>query len=107
MNKTLAAFVVLALAAPFAASATDLPQASGTPAPAAQERLATGKTAPAPTKAQAPVAAQLPVAAHPQATALPQAGAQAGATNEQARPGAMPAPTPATGKLVDKAPAVK
>ena len=43
MNKTLAAFVALVLAVPFAASATELPQASGTQPAPAQERLDTGK----------------------------------------------------------------
>ena len=112
MNKTLAAFVALVLAVPFAASATDLPQASGTQTAPVQERLDTGKAATLPTldqKAPAMVKASETKApasvAAPAGTAAtaPAAQPQIAAQPEKARPGNGQV----EGKQDDKVPVVK
>ena len=125
MNKTLAAFVALVLAVPFAASATELPRTSGTQPAPAQERLDTGKAGgaqtgtaqsgksailpsadqktPAMVKAtepKAPASVAAPTAALPTA---PAAQTQTAAQPEKARPGLGQV----EGKQNDKVPVVK
>lgn len=112
MNKTLAAFVALVLAVPFAASAADLPQAAGTQAAPAQERLDTGKAATLPTAEQ-----KAPAAVKATETKAP-AGVAAPAATTVAAPAAQPqtAAQPqqnrtgngqVEGKTADKVPVVK
>ncbi|MEI6558522.1 MAG: hypothetical protein WCO00_08945 [Rhodospirillaceae bacterium] len=94
MNKTFAALALLALAAPFAASAADLPQGAGSRTAPAQERQETGKasTLPAPAAAALPAPEQrLPAAAvkttDPKAPApAPAAAAVTGLTGPASQP---------------------
>ena len=90
MNKTLAAFVALVLAVPFAASATELPQASGTRSAPAQERLDTGKAATLPAPDQkAPLAMKAAETKAPASAAAP-AGTASAAPAAQPQTAARP-----------------
>ena len=112
MNKTLAAFVALVLAVPFAASATELPQASGTQTAPVQERLDTGKAA-APSSADQKAPAAV-TAADPKAPASVAAPAGAAMTAPAAQPQTAAQPErnrtgngQVEGKRDDKVPVVK
>ena len=112
MKKTLAALAVIVLAVPFAASASDLPQSSGTQAAPAVERADTGKAALAPTSEQkAPAAAKTAETKAPGSVATPAGTAM---TAPVAQPAKAAQPEQAKtgngqveGKQADKVPVVK
>ena len=112
MNKTLAAFVALVLAVPFAASATELTPAGGVQAAPVQERLDTGKTATLPTPDQkAPAAVKAADTKAPASIAAP-AGTAPAAPAAQPRTAAQPESDrtgngQVEGAQADKVPVVK